>query len=545
MSFTRILIVIFVCVACTEASAADYPSRNDVVEVMSGSSPSTLPVEAETDRLSSKNRIFVRKFELTGNKTYSGKDLSALISPYENREITSEELQALQREITLYYVNRGFINSGVTIPDQKVESGIITIKVTEGVLSRIEVEGAKNFRPGFIRDRLSFAVGPPLNINRLQEALQLLQQDSRIRRINAELGPGITAGESVLKVRVEEESPYRAMLTFANNQSPSIGSYRGEVLMSHQSLLGLGDVLEGKFGLTSGSKDIGLGYSVPLNPRDTTLRAYYSNCGSTVVEETFKPLEIESRTETYGISLSHPFYKTAPRQFTLGIAGEIRRNATSLLGRPYSFTDIEDNVTHVTAMRFSQEWVSRSQSEVLAVRSVFSVGIDAFGSTISDKGADGRFFSWLGQMQWIKQLSDRGMQMVFRTDIQLANDSLLPMERFSIGGMNSVRGYRENQLVRDNGVVSSIEFRVPVIYDKQREAVVQLAAFVDSGWSWNTRKETPDPVNISSIGAGIRWAVTRKANFMIYAGHPLRKIHETDHDLQDEGIHFQLNWQVF
>lgn len=135
--------------------------------------------------------------------------------------------------------------------------------------------------------------------------------------------------------------------------------------------------------------------------------------------------------------------------------------------------------------------------------------------------------------------------MVFRTDIQLADDPLLPMERFSVGGMNSVRGYRENQLVRDNGVVSSLEFRVPVIYNKQREGVVQLAGFVDSGWSWNTKKDTPDPENISSIGAGIRWAVTRKANFIIYAGYPLRKIHETDHDLQDEGIHFQLNWQVF
>jgi hemolysin activation/secretion protein len=184
---------------------------------------------------------------------------------------------------------------------------------------------------------------------------------------------------------------------------------------------------------------------------------------------------------------------------------------------------------------------------VLAVRSVFSVGINAFGATISDTGTDGRFFSWLGQIQWIRQLTESGLQMVFRTDIQLANDSLLPMERFSIGGMNSVRGYRENQLVRDNGVASSFELRIPIIYNRQREVVVQFAPFTDVGWSWNTKKETPSPwpVNISSLGAGIRWAISRKANFVIYAGYPLRKIHNLSNDLQDEGIHFQLSWQVF
>ena len=108
-----------------------------------------------------------------------------------------------------------------------------------------------------------------------------------------------------------------------------------------------------------------------------------------------------------------------------------------------------------------------------------------------------------------------------------------------------MRGYRENQLVRDNGVVSTFELRLPVVSNKHREVIVQFVPFVDLGWSWNTKKETPDPKSIQSIGAGIRWRILKNVRFSIYAGYPLREIDNSGNDLQDEGIHFQLNWQVF
>jgi len=108
-----------------------------------------------------------------------------------------------------------------------------------------------------------------------------------------------------------------------------------------------------------------------------------------------------------------------------------------------------------------------------------------------------------------------------------------------------VRGYRENQLVRDNGIVSSVELRLPIIRSAQRGAVLQLAPFIDLGRSWNQGKDTPEPENISSIGAGLRWAVSQKGHFQAYYGRALRKVSNTGHDLQDEGIHFLFTYQLF
>lgn len=506
---------------------------------------SEITTAPESARLSERAAVFVRKFRFAGNKRFSGAELSGLTAPYENRELTFEEMQAVKDAITLHYVNNGYINSGAIISDQQVADGTITIDIKEGILSQIEIEGNRHFRSDYFRNRLERAAGPILNINSIQQALQILQQDPRISRINAELSPGLLQGEGILKVRVKEESPYKVAISFSNSQSPSVGAYRGELMLSHQSLLGFGDILEGRYGLTEGLNDISLSYSIPVNSRDTMLALSYRNGDSTVIEKAFKGLDIRSTSETYGISLSHPLRKTPSQELSLSLGAEIRRNKTSLLGVPFSFTEIPDNVTRLTALRFSQDWIIRGQKDVLAVRSAFRFGIDAFNATISnDNKADGRFLSWTGQIQWMRQISEKGSQLVFRSDLQLANDALLPMEKFSIGGMNSVRGYRENLLVRDNGALASLELRIPVLDYKQQTGQVQIAPFADIGWSWNTKRDTPEPVCISSVGMGIRWQISKSANLNVYYGYALKNISSQGHDLQDEGLHFMFAWQM-
>jgi hypothetical protein len=66
--------------------------------------------------LSFISEIFVEGFTFEGNTVFSDEELNSVASPYLNREITFEELQQLRQELTLYYVERGYVNSGVVIP---------------------------------------------------------------------------------------------------------------------------------------------------------------------------------------------------------------------------------------------------------------------------------------------------------------------------------------------------------------------------------------------------------------------------------------------
>jgi len=389
-------------------------------------------------------------------------------------------------------------------------------------------------------------------MNRLQERVYLLHKDPVIRRLDAELGPGTRLGESVLNVRVEEERPYLLEFQFANNRSPSVGALRGEIHAAYRNLTGWGDTIGVHYGLAGGLDDISVYYTVPLTARDTVLKLRYERSGSTVIEEPFKDIDIESESETYGITLTYPLLKKPEKEFSLSLTGERRHSETYLLGNPFSFSEgVQDGESDVAVIRFSQDWVSRSQTYVVAARSLFSFGIDAMGATHNESGPDGRFFSWIGQFQWAKRLEFlKGSQMIFRTDMQFSKDPLLPLEKFSAGGAGSVRGYRENQMVRDNGVVSSLEFRVPVflvpvpkISRSTDDGTVNLAIFADWGWAENTDLATPDPRSISGAGPGIRWDPSSKIHAQIYWGISFRDVDNLHNDIQDSGVHFQLGWQ--
>jgi hemolysin activation/secretion protein len=161
-------------------------------------------------------------------------------------------------------------------------------------------------------------------------------------------------------------------------------------------------------------------------------------------------------------------------------------------------------------------------------------------------GQDEHFFVWLGQFQYARRLAAWDLQTILRLDLQLSNDPLLPLEQIAVGGRFSVRGYRENQLVRDNGLIFSLETRVPLVRNKPWADFIQLAPFIDFGHAWNSDTPTPSPTKLASIGVGLRWALTlpvafrAQSQFEIYWGYPLIDVDTEGDNLQDLGLHLQF-----
>lgn len=185
-------------------------------------------------------------------------------------------------------------------------------------------------------------------------------------------------------------------------------------------------------------------------------------------------------------------------------------------------------------------WVERGAKRVLAARSQFSVGLDAFDATINNTGTDGQFFAWLGQFQWVQQLSP-GTLLLARVDAQLTPDSLLPLEQLGIGGVDTVRGYRQNQLVTDNGILASVEVRIPLTLAN----VLQLAPFFDIGTAWNNRSPDPEPTTLASIGLGFRWLIGDALALRLDYGIPLVAVSNRGDSLQDHGLYFSVRYQPF
>ncbi|MGH8615953.1 MAG: ShlB/FhaC/HecB family hemolysin secretion/activation protein, partial [Gammaproteobacteria bacterium] len=419
------------------------------------------PLGPKAPSLSTQLQVLVKRIKLTGNRVISNKELGKVTAPYENRTLSSEDLQSLRQALTVYYVNRGYINSGAVIPDQEVKDGVIAIQIVEGKLTDIELSGSEWLRDSYIAKRLRLGSEEALNLHVLQERMQLLDQDRRIERLNAQLKPGLQAGEGVLQVLVEEARPYELGVSFNNHYATSVGELRGEVYAAHYNLTGFGDVLSARYGITEGVDDLGASYSFPLTARDTRLNLYFDRSDADIVEKGFDHIGIASETETYGVSLSHPFYRTPRRQLLAEVIFERRRSETFILeGTPFeisfpfylqAFPDADitrDGETEVSVIRVRQEWVDRSPNQVLALRSTLSFGLNALGATENPGDLpDGEFFAWLGQVQWVRRLWETDNQVLVRGQVQWAADPLLPLEKLGVGGASTVRGYRENLLV--------------------------------------------------------------------------------------------------
>ena len=154
-----------------------------------------------------------------------------------------------------------------------------------------------------------------------------------------------------------------------------------------------------------------------------------------------------------------------------------------------------------------------------------------------------------------RRLDTRQIELLLRFDIQLSTEPLLALEQIAFGGRFSVRGYRENRMVRDNGALISLETRIPVIRNRRWAEYIQLVPFLDAGWGWQTRGDTPSPKNLTSIGLGLRWAarwtpswmfsIPLQSEFEVFWGYQLKDDGSSGNNLQDHGVHLQLAVNLF
>jgi len=540
--------------------AVQCAAQNQTVEGTLSTAREVAPVP----RLSTVERVTVREFRFEGNTVFTQAQLAKLMAPYLNREISAEELEEARRQLTLHYVNSGFINSGALLKEQPVRDGTITFTIIEGTLTDIKVTGNRHYRTDYLVEQVSRGVGPPFNLTAARNTLQVLRQNPNISRINAEVQPGVRPGAASLNVAVQEANPYRIALEFDNHRPASIGAERLRLVTSSSNLTGRDDALFLRTGLTrnglrqsalSGQHDLSLTYQSPPSRDNTSFQFNYSKGDAAVIEEPFRTLDISSRSENAGIGLRLVPRRTITSEFALTLNLEHRQSTAFLAGQPFSFARGDVNgKAQTTALRFGQEWLRRGQTQVFTARTLVSWGGNFQGSTHNALAPNGSFLTLLGQTQYVRLLNNSGRQLILRLSGQWANRPLLSVEQFAVGGANSVRGYRENQLVRDRGLVTSAEMRVPVLLDRSGRERLSLAPFVDFGYGANiatvtstlpTATAAPGRDTLSSAGLGVIYTPNRHLNAQLYWGHPLRSFSSPGGDLQDKGIHFSLVWNLF
>nr|VFK18469.1 MAG: Hemolysin activation/secretion protein [Candidatus Kentron sp. LFY] len=520
-----------------------HPLRLPPVVPDQGKAPSS----PNTDDISP---FVLQGIHFDGNTVFNATELMALAKPYMGRLVSFTDLEDIRIAITRHYESAGYPNSGALLPSQHIEDGQVRFRIIEGRLDTVHIRGSGHLNPEYIRGRLLWGLtNQPLNSKALGERFRLLLTDPLIARLQGTLRPGEKIGSGILDLDVTTADSLDLGLSFDNHRSVSTGADTGRLVGNLRNFTGWGDDLALTLGRSQGALEGSIAWTVPVSPRDTRITIYHSKSRATVIEEPLNKIDIDNLSRRWGIGFDYPLWRWTTGHLRLGAKFEHEFSRTLFLGRGWPLSSgVEANGSaQVSVLRFVQDYALRTKIRSFAARSTVSLGIDAFDATIHDDNKpDSRFVSWVGQARQAWRLKRNGQKrddrIVLRADLQWTNDSLLPLEQFAVGGANSVRGYRENQLVRDQGYVASIEYRHSLLtFDNPHD--LKLVLFSDIGGGRYRDKHVSDSL-LWSIGIGMRWK-WKRLRAAIDWGCPLRSVPEPfEHDLQDDGVHFSLSFDL-
>lgn len=502
--------------------------------------------------------IVVEKFTFAGSTVFSQAELNKAIASFSGKPISFSQLVQAANVITQLYVQQGYITSGAYLPEQNLSSGAVQIQIVEGSLAEIEVNITQGrLNENYIRDRISDRTSTPLNINQLQSALQQLQLNPLIASLNAELSTGVQPGTNSLKVSVVGDKTFTLQNQLNNNRNPSIGSFERGIELREANLLGIGDQINLSFLNTDGSNQYEVGYTFPLNSRDGTLTFDFRLAKNEIIEADFESIDIDIESRNYNLTWRQPIIQRATpevsQEFALSLTASRRESDTSILDIPEGISPGANAQGEIrtSALSLGQEWLQRNRRQVIAARSQFNLGLDAFDATISDTEPDSQFFAWRGQVSYLRLLNTPkgipavGSTVLLRSELQLAADPLIPTEQFSLGGATTVRGYRQDALLTDNGFAASAELRLPLARLARLNASLQFSPFIDFGTGWNTDDQPTEFNTLLGAGVGFIFQTEEKLSARIDWGFPLINDRSTDNSLQESGVYLQLQYDLF
>ena len=492
----------------------------------------------------------VNQVQVVGSTIFTDADFRPLVADLENKDFDLRATQEAVDRVTQLYLSGGYLTSRAVLAAPDPATGIVRINIIEGSVEKIEIEGLQRLNPEYIRSRLNLALSTPLNTARIEDQLRLLRNNPLFENIEASLRSGSTDGTSVVIVRVQEANSFFGGINFDNYSPPSVGSERGSLSVGSRNLTGLGD--EASLGYTrtliGGAESLDLNYRLPVNPLNGDLRVRASLSRNVVLQPPFDVFDIRGESQLYELSFRQPVILTPQEElaFSVGFSYQSGQTFTFAGPTPFGLGPEADGSTRTSTLRLGQEYTSRDSQGAWNFRSQFGIGLGILNATINSRPIpDGRFLTWLGQIQRL-QVLDANNFLIIQADIQLTPNSLLPAQQFVIGGGQSIRGFRQNARAGDNGFRLSIEDRLTLQTNESGNPTLVLAPFIESGYVWNNSSNPNvlgDQNFLAGAGAGLIWQPFPKFNVRLDYGIPLVNLSDRGNNLQDSGFYFSLGYQ--
>lgn len=449
--------------------------------------------------------------------------LDTLKSEYLHKDVGVKDLYELVNKINQLYLDEGYYTCRAVLPAQTIKGGVVKINLIEGKTNAVSVQGNKYTKSKYITKRMSLKQGRVDNINKLNEDLLRFNAANDVQ-LRISMQAGSEPGTTDYIISAYEPQNITWTIYSDNAGSDTSGEYRGGLFFTDRSLTGVRDTLSMNTMLSDGTKSFGLGYNRPLGHSGTKLNLQYSTNSVRITDGPLEALNVRGHAYAASVGVSQP----------LVVTEKTRTEATLDYGQQNSKTDfsgvhwLDDTIKGVTA---GYSVTNYGNSSIVYQKHSFNTGTH---TDIYDKDRDFSLYSLNGMYQKAYQ---HGQSLSVRFDAQRGFNNYMPSARqFYIGGMYSVRGYKESLLGGDSGYSVGLEYAVPVTDDKR----TNVFGFVDHGEVYGD-SAFEDHI-LTSCGLGVRTTVAQTISATVTLGLPLlRDINSTE--VSKTRIHFMLSGQ--
>ena len=408
--------------------------------------------------------FYVRQIRFTGNQAVPTEELQKLTKPFEGEQLSFQELRSAAQLITNYYRAKGYVTSRAYVPVQTLLNDTVEIQIREGKISRILVQGNRHFKSSLYERTLDLPKDKAFRYQDLEANLSKLNREPD-REAKAYLIAGEKPQTSDIIFKVKDQIPVHINHEFHNRGSKFTHRARNVINLTHNNLLGLGDVFNTSVSLAEEGafRAIFMNYQLTAIPSLKTVFSIGSAMAHSRLVKDLKPLNITGDYWSLTPAIQQPLIRTPRFSLDYYLGFEIKDSKTSLNNLKIAFDRMR---VLRTGPRLSyQDRLGRSALSVdLHVGIPKILGASSKSDpNASQPGTGGEFFYATANVTRIHRLPLNSF-LVLRSSGQLTNRSLTSLEQFRAGGAYSVRGYPESDSVGDNGVQFSSELRVPLIF---------------------------------------------------------------------------------
>jgi len=462
----------------------------------------------------------IKTFEISGDSLFPAEKLREVVKSFTGAKKTAEDVEKARDALEKFYHDAGYPAVLVNIPEQTVKDGVVKLQVIESRIGRVKISGNRYFTSEkMMRDLGSFNPGGILYLPKVQEEIGRINRNQDFR-VEPVMTPGAEPGTIDVELKVEDKFPLHGSLELNNRCSQDTEQLRLNGMIHYDNLWQKEHSLTLQYQTAPQNSNeveaISASYILPApweKDHQWVLYGIWSDSNVAFGED----FQMVGKGNIYGTRYVIPLppYKLYAHNFTFGVDYKDFKTSLNMSG-----SGGETN-SPVTYMPLSFSYGSVLQ-DAWGGMTQFSAGLNiSFRGLVSDQGGF-EANSYKGRADYLyftagvqrNQKLPLGMGLMLKLDGQMADQSLIANEKYSAGGMDSVRGYKESEEVGDNAVHSRAELSFPDPVEKFGIAKrLQITPYIFYDFALLTEidpaSSQASSFRLEGAGAGVRGSLTK------------------------------------